>query len=118
MATKNFTDAELACQCGCGFLPTKEAQESLQSLREAWGKPMKITSAARCKTYNRNVGGVPDSEHSKGQAFDVALMNNERWAFVKLAIEHGWHGIGIAVTFIHIDLRDKERARVWNYSNK
>ncbi len=43
----------------------------LQPLRDAWGKPLAINSGYRCQEVNANVGGVPTSQHGKGEAADV-----------------------------------------------
>ena len=43
----------------------------LQPLRDAWGKPLAINSGYRCPELNAKVGGVPTSQHAKGEAADV-----------------------------------------------
>ncbi len=42
----------------------------LQPLRVAYGKPIAITSGYRSPEVNRLVGGVPSSQHVKGEAAD------------------------------------------------
>ena len=42
----------------------------LQPLRLAYGKPIAITSGYRSPEVNRLVGGVPSSQHVKGEAAD------------------------------------------------
>ena len=44
----------------------------LQPLREKYGKRMVINSGYRCPELNKAVGGVPTSQHTKGEAADVA----------------------------------------------
>lgn len=44
--------------------------EVLQPLRDAWG-PLAINSGYRCPEVNKAVGGVPTSQHTKGEAADV-----------------------------------------------
>lgn len=44
----------------------------LQPLRKAYGKRMVINSGYRCPELNKAVGGVPTSQHVKGEAADVA----------------------------------------------
>lgn len=46
--------------------------EILQPLRDAWGKPMCVNSGYRCAELNVAVGGVPTSQHVKGEAADIA----------------------------------------------
>lgn len=43
----------------------------IQPLRDAWGKPLAINSGYRCPEVNKAVGGVPTSQHSRGEAADV-----------------------------------------------
>ena len=42
----------------------------LQPLRDKLGKPIHVTSGYRCEELNRLVGGVPTSQHTKGEAAD------------------------------------------------
>ena len=43
----------------------------LQPLRKVYGKRMVINSGYRCLELNKVVGGVPTSQHTKGEAADV-----------------------------------------------
>ena len=43
----------------------------LDPLREAWGKPIHVNSGYRCKALNKAVGGVPSSQHMRGEAADI-----------------------------------------------
>ena len=45
----------------------------LDPLREAWGKPITVTSGYRCAELNRKVGGVSTSQHLKGEAADISV---------------------------------------------
>ena len=45
--------------------------EVLQPLRDAWDEPLAINSGYRCPEVNKAVGGVPTSQHTKGEAADV-----------------------------------------------
>ena len=42
----------------------------LQPIRDAWGKPIKVTSGYRCYRLNRKLGGSPTSSHPLGWAAD------------------------------------------------
>ena len=44
----------------------------LQPLREACGHALKVNSGYRCKQLNDLVGGSKNSQHTKGQAADIA----------------------------------------------
>lgn len=45
--------------------------EVIQPLRDVWGEPLAINSGYRCPEVNKAVGGVPTSQHTKGEAADV-----------------------------------------------
>lgn len=49
----------------------------LDPLREAWGRPIIVTSGYRCEVLNKFVGGVPTSQHKKGQAADISTGSIE-----------------------------------------
>ena len=80
---KHFTLEELtysrtAIDHGILNKPTPAARQSLQylvdtllePLRVYFGHPIAITSGYRCPEVNRLVGGVPTSQHTRGQAAD------------------------------------------------
>ena len=74
-----FTASETAKKKGINNTPTladiahmKElCQNLLQPIRDAWGKPIKVTSGFRCYRLNRALGGSPTSVHPKGWAADI-----------------------------------------------
>ena len=43
----------------------------LDPLREAYGKPILVTSGYRCPALNKAVGGSATSQHISGQAADI-----------------------------------------------
>ena len=43
----------------------------LEPLREHFGEPIYISSGYRCPQLNRAVGGVPNSQHMRGEAADI-----------------------------------------------
>lgn len=45
----------------------------LQPLRTAMQEPIKIGSGYRCPQLNKAVGGVPNSQHIKGEAADLCI---------------------------------------------
>lgn len=45
----------------------------LEPLREAMNEPICISSGYRCERLNRAVGGVANSQHTKGQAADLCI---------------------------------------------
>ena len=50
-------------------------EEVLQPLRDSWGGPLFINSGYRSAELNKAVGGVPTSQHCKGEASDVACTD-------------------------------------------
>ncbi|MCD8179632.1 MAG: D-Ala-D-Ala carboxypeptidase family metallohydrolase [Tannerellaceae bacterium] len=57
----------------------------LQPLRIAYGKPVRISSGYRSPELNRLVGGVPSSQHVKGEAADCVVDDPEELLTVLLA---------------------------------
>jgi hypothetical protein len=51
----------------------------LDPLREAYGKPIVVTSGYRCTKLNRAVGGAARSQHCKGQAADIRTLSDRKW---------------------------------------
>ena len=49
----------------------------LDPLREAYGKPIVVTSGYRCPKLNKAVGGVPKSQHLKGEAADIRTLSDK-----------------------------------------
>ena len=43
----------------------------LDPLREAWGRPLLVTSGYRCPALNKVVGGSAASHHMRGMAADI-----------------------------------------------
>lgn len=80
LALKNFRPDEFACRCGCGLDLVMPLKHFAQELRDAFGWPLTISSGARCPPVNQDDGGVPDSCHLSGEAFDgyfAGQMNAE-----------------------------------------
>lgn len=56
---------------------TALANNVLDPLREAWGRPIVVTSGYRCEALNKVVGGVPTSQHKQGKAADISTGSIE-----------------------------------------
>ena len=124
---KNFTNAELACKCGnCDMKMDPDFMDKIQELRDRCGFPFIVTSAARCKKHNENVGGSPNSYHMKGRAIDIIVLRARAYKLLKGAMELGFSGIGINLSpkailpFIHLDDRKRDAMIpvVWSYKEK
>ena len=84
---KYFTIRELiksdtAIRRGIKNIPNRQEEQNLNALvdkildplREAYKKPIIITSGFRCEELNRLVGGSKTSQHRTGQAADIRTV--------------------------------------------
>jgi uncharacterized protein YcbK (DUF882 family) len=128
--TPNFTvagDPKLACSCGCGMLPQQGFMDKMQKLREAFGKPMKVNSAARCPIYNARVSATRSltGPHTTGRAVDFECSHRDADYLMELSytMNLGITGRGVnqkgATRFLHFDdLPDapgQPRPHLWSY---
>lgn len=106
-----FEQSEKAEELGIvNVIPTARVRDSidalvfnvLQPLRTAWGAELVINSGYRCPELNEAVGGVPTSQHTKGEAADIATAMPLR--MVRKAVEMGlpFDQMGLYNTFVHI----------------
>ena len=51
-------------------------EKVLDPLREAYGKPIIVTSGYRCPKLNAIVGSTPSSQHVKGEAADIKSVQD------------------------------------------
>lgn len=77
----------------------------LQPLRTAYGKPLHINSGFRCKELNRAVGGVATSQHTKGEAADVASEYPYQLAKLAKSLELPYDQMILYPTFVHFSHR-------------
>jgi hypothetical protein len=88
----------------------------LEPLRMAMGEPIKIGSGFRSQALNKEVGGVWNSQHTKGQAADLCidgdLKKGKKWfnyikdhlPFDQLIWEHNAKGTyWVHVSFVYPD---------------
>lgn len=75
----NFTRAEFACKCGCGFNNVNLVLVRVcQRTRNHFGAALIPSSSCRCAKHNAKVGGVYNSRHLKcadgtGHAIDFRV---------------------------------------------
>lgn len=65
----------------------KELMDFLDSLREYWKGPIRVTSGYRSEKLNEKVGGVKTSAHNVGYAADLKPYSNDMDKFMKVAKE-------------------------------
>jgi len=81
------------------------ALRRLNLLRSIVDQPLVIYSAYRDPEHNKLVGGVPNSYHTKGKAFDIkAPRRAERLYLLGAAFQAGFRGFGLYPNFIHVDV--------------
>lgn len=119
--TPHFKEREFDCRCSrcnvTGHAMHVPFVERLERARVAARLPFVITSGARCEEHNAAVGGKDSSSHLRGWAADIACRDAlSRWRIVSSLIEAGFHRIGIAATFVHVDADpDLPPNRIWPY---
>lgn len=112
-----FKKSEFSCPCGeCGRTwMDRDFVGRLDSVREVLGFPIKINSGYRCEKYNEKIGGSPNSQHIKGLAVDIHIVNGQhRYKLLKEVFEMNFSGIGFGDTFLHIDDRVGTQT-TWTY---
>lgn len=93
----------------------------LDPLREAWGKPLTVTSGYRCPALNKAVGGSRTSQHITGQAADISTGNivdnarlfhliiDSKLPFDQLIFEKG--DINVGPAWVHVSYRSDGKNR-------
>ena len=78
-----------------------------QEVRDAWGQPLKITSFYRPEPINGEVGGVPGSKHTTGEAMDVYPTTRSLESFYQWIRRRWTGGLGDGRNkgFVHLDRR-------------
>jgi uncharacterized protein YcbK (DUF882 family) len=89
----------------------------IDKARDLFAKPIHINSAMRTVERNALVGGSKNSSHLRGLAIDVACDNSrDRFRLIEIFMLLGINRIGIAKTFIHIDIDpEKDPDVIWTY---
>jgi len=83
--------------------------EVLEPLREAIGKPLKISSGYRSIKHNRAIGGADGSMHTTGMACDIAIgsvIDQAKLAAIASRIPAcGAIGLYESKGILHVDIR-------------
>jgi len=116
----NFSLDEFKCQCGCGHVSVhSDLLDLLQTARDKLG-PLTITSAYRCPEHNDSVSSTGLSgPHTTSKAVDIHVSNSQHRKTLIDYFASKVSGLGIAKTFIHIDIISTEelphRPNAWIY---
>tara|TARA_R110000772_G_scaffold11881_1_gene36858 strand:- start:83 stop:406 length:324 start_codon:yes stop_codon:yes gene_type:complete len=88
----------------------------LDEAREFAGIPFIINSAYRSPSHPESIKN-PTSSHIKGLAVDISAKDSiTRFKVLDALMAVGFTRIGIAGTFIHVDLDlDKSQQVIWTY---
>ena len=116
--TANFNLEEYACKCGCGRDDIKDhLAAKVQSVRDILGRPISINSGIRCRAHNDVINATPTSSHVEGWAADLGYAGSRERFELLAAVTQVFDRIGIARTFIHVDVDPNKTASVvWLYS--
>lgn len=115
--SKWFKREEFSCPC-CGENLVKASLiDKLDVAREQAGVPFVITSGYRCPKHNEDVGGVPNSSHTRGYAADIKVNGSrDRFAVVQGLVIAGFNRIGVSSGFVHADIDpDSPPDVLWTY---
>lgn len=116
----NFKKFEFDCKQTGENNMQPEFMAKLQKLRTAYGKSMTITSGFRSVKHSIEAKKTHSKgEHTQGNCCDIACTTSaERFALVKLALEHDFTRIGIAKTFLHLGIGGNGLPNnvIWDYS--
>ncbi len=115
----------------CNVITSFEVRDSilaltenvLQPLRDAWDKPLKVNSGYRCKALNAAVGGVPASQHVKGEAADIAADDPVKLARLAVKLGLPFDQMILYPTFVHFShkLTGEQRGQIcynWRYEGE
>ena len=116
----NFTPDEVKCS-HCGELKiNSDIMDLLQQARNDLG-PLSITSGYRCSEHNNNISSTGlNGPHTTGKALDISVKDSKHRKELITYFAPKVPGLGIAKSFIHIDILTAEdgfemRPNSWVY---
>lgn len=129
---REFEKSDIADRKGiCNVITSIDVRDSilaltenvLQPLRDVWGKPLKVNSGYRCKALNAAVGGVPTSQHVKGEAADIAAGDPVKLARLAVKLGLPFDQMILYPTFVHFShkLNSEQRGQIcynWRYKGE
>jgi len=132
----SYAKEPLGCPCGCNAKLSKSTEDSLDRLRENYGKPIYIEQGGTCEKYSvEHVGRKPTSTHiDKGNgatAVDIQHRTfedkDDYFHFIGCVYDAGFKGFGQGIgnfdihkkdTRVHIDKRPGNDIVTWIYYDK
>lgn len=104
---KEFAQKDYQCD---KILIESELVKVLEDVRTHFNMPVIITSGYRTPEYNKKIGGVKNSQHTKGTAADIkvkTVLASEVQRYLNRKYPDKY-GIGRYENFTHIDVREKK----------
>ena len=87
----------------------------LDHIRDTCGFPFVINSGYRSPLHSKEIIKAAPGHHTRGIAADIAVSGGaQRYLIVKHAMESGAGGIGVAKSFVHLDVRSGDGV-MWVY---
>ena len=117
----NFKPEELECSHCQTLMIHSGLMNLIQKARDVLG-PLSITSGYRCSDHNDKVSSTgPTGPHTTGMAADISVKDSQHRKRLITYFANKVTGLGIAKSFIHIDLLDSDRGfemrpNCWVYS--
>ena len=121
---RNFTIKELECPC-CkksgvvlDLVINLQAFRNLLSMKYHRDIRIHVNSAYRCPKHNHDVGGVPNSQHVLGKAVDIWSPDLPTHILYNDAIDSNLFSTIIYYkksNFIHIDIRNRQAKKYWEW---
>lgn len=124
---ENFTQKEVACHCCGKFVQNDKALISLQGFRYYLNRKYKrnirltVNCGTRCPKHNKEVGGVANSEHLLGVAFDLVSPDLDYKTLYQEAVTCKLFSTVIRYDkskFVHADTRERTNYAIscwtWN----
>ena len=116
---KYFHPSEFkACVPSCSISDMDAAfLEKLDRIRESAGIPLVLNSAYRSPAWEHKQGRSGNSAHTRGLAVDIRCRTTaNRYKIVLAALACGVSRIGVAKTYIHLDVdRSLPQNVIWDY---
>ena len=124
---EELTKSIIAKNKGINNTPSTEIKKNLKALvdnildplREAYGKPITVTSGYRCPKLNTAVKGAKNSQHVKGQAADINgvkdLRSENKKLFdlvIKLNLPYDQLIDEYNYNWVHVSFSDKPRKQI------
>lgn len=111
----NFKAGEFKCKKRkCPWFVSMVMLVRIQDMRERAGVAFRINSAYRTPLHNRSIIGAKRSKHMSGMAVDIAIPSGmSNFGLAGLAYAIGFRRIGVARSFVHVDVGSGEA--YWTY---